>query len=345
MNINYPRRHINRNASSGSLAPSDLSGPRRGNSSDLSLFGESSRDLLGFSRFLEENQVDTKNPVKSTRRRKSVEKSSSTCSMEIDSPPAAPAALSTRHGFHEDASKHISPSNNDHLNTPRSVEMTNTQPDCSKSFVPPFVEEKCSPRCVVSHYSMDDSLSSLSSDCYDSPLKPHSSLSSKRLQQSSPLKKAPPVIQLQKKPTRSASESVARSEPNCGPGDGSSSRSRSRSNTNNNNNSSITTDRLQKCSSAHSLQWDRVMVEVVPGYTLPLAGLQESIAAYQRQAVEETICDACQRELFCIDSASMVLCPFCRSFSPIYTTTLVNDEEQLGLGLTVELLAEEFNKL
>jgi hypothetical protein len=90
------------------------------------------------------------------------------------------------------------------------------------------------------------------------------------------------------------------------------------------------------------LQCNQKFVEIMPGFSLPLVGTQESLAAYQLGIVSEVECSACATELYCIETASVVLCPLCRSFSPNNSTTA---REQLGLGLTVELLAEELEEL
>jgi len=85
---------------------------------------------------------------------------------------------------------------------------------------------------------------------------------------------------------------------------------------------------------------DRLQVEIVPGYSLRLCGRDESLVAYRNGTVVELPCSSCQSFLYCINIACMVVCPECRSF-----TVLENVPDQgkdlLGIGLTVEMVAEE----
>jgi len=85
--------------------------------------------------------------------------------------------------------------------------------------------------------------------------------------------------------------------------------------------------------------WSRPLVEVVPGFALPFHGSKETIHAYHNDNVIHTNCSSCATFLYCIDSASMVLCPSCRSISPVEVRH--TEEETLGIGLTVEHVLEE----
>lgn len=103
----------------------------------------------------------------------------------------------------------------------------------------------------------------------------------------------------------------------------------------------------------NNTRWERPMVQVMPGVEIPLVGSKESVEAIARQEIQETVCLSCQSELYCINSASMVLCPLCRSFSAIEDTSSSGASTSrssdlnasLGLGMTLELLAEELERL
>lgn len=46
--------------------------------------------------------------------------------------------------------------------------------------------------------------------------------------------------------------------------------------------------------------------------------------------------------MYCMDAARMVLCPICRSFSSVEPT--LRQQDILGLGLTIEIIAEELSR-
>jgi len=87
--------------------------------------------------------------------------------------------------------------------------------------------------------------------------------------------------------------------------------------------------------------YKRPMVPIMPDVSYPLCGRLESLDAYQSQDVSEVTCSACQSFQYCVQKASMFLCPACQSISPNAEGT----EELLGLGLTLEVLSEESNHL
>ena len=380
--MNYPRRQASRSKSSDSLAPADLRGPQRRNSSDLSLYGESSRDLLEFSRYVDEKgAVEKESHPKTPGISKSLQSKQSVFGASIGSSSFPKVRSSPLRGLQAAGSPYCPASmdgESEPLKTPPSDEMTNTQPFGDIS-VPPFLEEKCKPHSI-SHRSHRNDFS----HCSGASLKPW--LKSLQLSPAKWKKTSPSISQ--RPSTRTVSESVTlQRSPTPAPPQGSVRGTRSFDDSYSsrpqglvqetsgfddsfiskppgsvqgtrsfdNSYSSRSNSASPRRRGTHFLQWDRAMVQVVPGYSLPLAGLQESIAAYQRQAIEETICEVCQTELFCIDSASMVLCPVCRSFSPICTNAAAagtneigssqSSSKQLGLGLTAELLADELGSL
>jgi hypothetical protein len=89
--------------------------------------------------------------------------------------------------------------------------------------------------------------------------------------------------------------------------------------------------------------WHRVVVDVAPGHSVPLCGAEETKHALQKNCIVHTDCSCCGLFLYCINSASIVLCPSCRSISPVETNSQ-KVTESLGLGLTVEHVLEECGK-
>lgn len=91
--------------------------------------------------------------------------------------------------------------------------------------------------------------------------------------------------------------------------------------------------------------WHRTVVDVAPGCSVPLCGAEETMYAFQQECVVHTECTSCGSFLYCIDTASMVLCPTCRSISLVETDSSPrNVSERLGLGLTVEIVMEQSGK-
>lgn len=91
-------------------------------------------------------------------------------------------------------------------------------------------------------------------------------------------------------------------------------------------------------------KWHREIVAVAPGCSFPLCGSKETLHAFQNDRVVHTECTSCESFLYCIDSASKVLCPTCRSISPVETSPSHDEMRRLGLGLTVEIALEQFQK-
>jgi len=90
--------------------------------------------------------------------------------------------------------------------------------------------------------------------------------------------------------------------------------------------------------------WHRPLVEIHPGYSVPLRGSDETWHAYCHDNVASVDCTACLSHILCIASASMVLCPNCRMISPTYNEGIMEGgypTESLGLGLSQEYAAEE----
>jgi len=77
-------------------------------------------------------------------------------------------------------------------------------------------------------------------------------------------------------------------------------------------------------------KWYRPLVEIHPGYKVPLIGSDETWHAYCQNAAIGVKCCACQTDLYCVASSTLVLCPNCRMISPAATTT--NDDDFAALG-------------
>lgn len=86
-------------------------------------------------------------------------------------------------------------------------------------------------------------------------------------------------------------------------------------------------------------QWSRSIVNVMPGHSVPMVGIQETLHAMDRNHCTDSACMQCETFLYCIDSATMVLCPLCRCISPVGSggTTAPS----LGVGLTLEHILED----
>jgi len=89
--------------------------------------------------------------------------------------------------------------------------------------------------------------------------------------------------------------------------------------------------------------WKRIDIEIVPGHNVPLLGSDESWHAFKNDNVIPTECSACQTFLYCIDTASMVICPSCRMVSPLDQNGCI-ESEGLGLGLSVECVFDMLDR-
>jgi hypothetical protein len=93
------------------------------------------------------------------------------------------------------------------------------------------------------------------------------------------------------------------------------------------------------------IEWQRNMVSVIPGYSIPLCGAAETMDAVKKNRIIHTECTSCSSFLYCIDIASMVLCSSCRYISPVESSSSNhNVHECLGLGLTADHATEEFGR-
>jgi hypothetical protein len=89
--------------------------------------------------------------------------------------------------------------------------------------------------------------------------------------------------------------------------------------------------------------WPRVYIDVAPGFSAQLCGTEESLDALKKKLVAQTDCTNCETFLYCINTADMVLCPVCRSISPVDGESDNPIYEKLGLGLTIDFVMENVN--
>ena len=80
------------------------------------------------------------------------------------------------------------------------------------------------------------------------------------------------------------------------------------------------------------------MVEVTPGNFVPLRGSAETLEAVHLGRTRGVTCLVCQLRLVCVDGADMVICPQCKSISPVEGGSSGGG---LGLGLREELAKNE----
>ena len=97
-------------------------------------------------------------------------------------------------------------------------------------------------------------------------------------------------------------------------------------------------EQLQEVRPTHEEQCERSLVEIVPGYSVAMIGVRESLQAYRSSRCLQYDCTSCKVFLYCIDAATMVLCPVCKTISPLTPSGQAADV--MGVGLTIEHLLE-----
>lgn len=86
-----------------------------------------------------------------------------------------------------------------------------------------------------------------------------------------------------------------------------------------------------------TLKFKRTMVEVAPGYSMLMCGIDETMHALHLDRIVHVECSCCSTFLACINVASMVLCPGCQSVNPLESAShLYEGVPVMGLGLRVE---------
>jgi hypothetical protein len=85
-------------------------------------------------------------------------------------------------------------------------------------------------------------------------------------------------------------------------------------------------------------QTDRTLL-VTPGQWMRLRGADETRHAIQQDFYKPCICFDCCSDIFCISDAWLVLCPHCRSISPLERDDVAT-EGGVGLGFTISTIVE-----
>lgn len=80
-------------------------------------------------------------------------------------------------------------------------------------------------------------------------------------------------------------------------------------------------------------QQPAMMIEIQPGFSLPLRGADETTRALAVNFIVKLNCMVCTLEIQCIGDAEYILCPVCRSVSPIEGNS--GNNGGVGLGLQV----------
>lgn len=88
------------------------------------------------------------------------------------------------------------------------------------------------------------------------------------------------------------------------------------------------------------------LIEVCPGLRFQLRGADETWQAIQTGQIEVIDCSSCSTALCCIFDVSYVLCPNCRSITPVCAKTeednpvspCVDELDTLGLGVRADAL-------
>ena len=93
-------------------------------------------------------------------------------------------------------------------------------------------------------------------------------------------------------------------------------------------------------------KYTRSMVEVAPGYSALMCGIDETMNALHLDRIIHAECTSCNTFLACINVASMVLCPGCQTVSPLESPGHSFDcVPIMGLGLRIkDILAQSAGK-
>jgi hypothetical protein len=78
------------------------------------------------------------------------------------------------------------------------------------------------------------------------------------------------------------------------------------------------------------VEYNRDMIEVAPGISLPLRGAAETWEAILDGRITVSTCGCCQVPLHCTDAAELVICPDCWVVSPIDTSAMESPTSSTG---------------
>ena len=81
----------------------------------------------------------------------------------------------------------------------------------------------------------------------------------------------------------------------------------------------------------------QIMIEIQPGFSLPLRGSKETMNAVQVGMVIDTSCMLCSTAMVVADDCTFVVCPVCRTVGRAGEATFGEGKEFVGLGLLREV--------
>ena len=79
--------------------------------------------------------------------------------------------------------------------------------------------------------------------------------------------------------------------------------------------------------------FERTMIEVFPGMSVPLRGSEETQIAITCNQIRTAKCLDCTLSLSCVEDAEYILCPLCRCVSPLALTEKGVPAGGFGVGL------------
>jgi len=121
-------------------------------------------------------------------------------------------------------------------------------------------------------------------------------------------------------------------------------RSSSRSGAHNNNNNDHYDDHhCYNDPAPRRTTWERTMVEIMPGQKVSMHGSAETECAIEEGRTQSLSCIECNIKLVCVEQATLIICPSCRSIAPTGMKDKLgcNDgyiEDSLGLGVNAAKL-------
>jgi hypothetical protein len=104
-------------------------------------------------------------------------------------------------------------------------------------------------------------------------------------------------------------------------------------------------DSQAKHSTEITIRPSPVEIEIAPGVTKTLKGSHETQAAWDQGLCGEAVCFVCEAQLAVAPGCDSVICPLCRSVSPILTESAMSNEDSwssfdagdaVGLGILLD---------
>lgn len=76
-----------------------------------------------------------------------------------------------------------------------------------------------------------------------------------------------------------------------------------------------------------STSWQRTSVEIAPGHYMDLRGAEETAQAIESGRSARVMCFYCGADLQCVSDCELVICPDCRTMSPVKKKVVVRKRE------------------